>query len=130
MAAGDIIGVKLNRERPYPIRWTKRAMLRNASLPRPVAFHQLANSRRRLYVLAALIWSALVERDHAFESPEDLAEFFDTEEQQLAALKAVEEMIKEAFPEKKSPRSSDSSASGPPPSSSVASAPPPSTGGS
>lgn len=130
MAAGDIISVKLNRERPYHIRWTKRARNRNASLKRPAAFHELANPRRRFYVLTALIWAALVEKDHGFEEPEDLADFLEDPEQQVVALKAVGDMIKEAFPEKKTPPNLDSSESGPPPSSSGVSVPPPSTGGS
>lgn len=120
--------IKLTLDRPRELRWTKRAEARNASLPRPVSFGQLARGRRRLYVLCALLWAALVDREHEFAEPEDLAEFLTTEEQQVAALSAIRAMVDEAFPEKKSPPSAASSPPGPAPSSNAASAPA-STGG-
>lgn len=121
--------IRITLDRPREIRWTKRAEARNASLPRPVSFSGLARGNKRLFVLCALVWSALVERDHDFEAPEDLADFFTTEDQQVAALAAIAAMLNEAFPEKKSPPSDASSPLGPAPSSSAASAPPGSTGG-
>lgn len=116
-------------DRAREVRWTKRAEARNASLPRPVSFAGLARGRKRLYVLCAIIWSALVERDHDFESPEDLADYFAQDEQQVAALNAVKAMLDAAFPEKKSPPNAASSAPGHAPSSSADSAPAASTGG-
>lgn len=120
--------IKVQLDRPREVRWTKRAEARNASLPHPVRFAGLARGRNRLYVLCAIIWSALVDRDHEFEAPEDIAEFFSTEQQQLDGLAAITRMIEEAFPEKKSPGSADSLPTGPAPSSSAASAAP-ATGG-
>lgn len=121
--------IKVQLDRPREVRWTKRAEARNASLPRPVLFAHLARGRNRLYALCAIVWSALVDRDHEFESPEDLAEFLSNEEQQLAALRAITLMIEDAFPEKKSPVNTGSSVTGPVPSSSADSAAPASTGG-
>ena len=121
--------IRLTLDRPREVRWTKRAEARNASLPRPVSFAQLARGKKRLFVLCALVWSALVDRDHDYESPEDLAEFFTTEEQQVAALAAIRAMLDEAFPEKKSPLNDASSQPGPALLSNAASAPPPSIGG-
>ena len=121
--------IKVTLDRQREVRWTKRAEARNASLPRPVSFSGLARGKKRLFALCAIIWSALVERDHDFEAPEDLAEFFSTEEQQVAALAAISAMLTEAFPEKKSPVNVASSPTGPAPSSNVDSVPPPSTGG-
>lgn len=115
-------------DRPRPVRWTARARARNASLPRPAEFSGLARGKNRLYVLAALLWAALVERDHGFAEPEDLAEFLETTDQQIAALKIIEALIAEAFPEKKSPMSAAPSPTGPSPSSTSAS-PPASTPG-
>ena len=127
MPPADPITIQLDRKRE--IRWTKRAEARNASLPRPVRFAGLARGKNRLYVLCAIVWSALVDRDHEFEAPEDLADFFGTEEQQLAGLRAITAMVEDAFPEKKSPANESSSANGPVPSSSADSAPASSTGG-
>jgi len=110
-------------DRPRPVRWTARARARNASLPRPVEFSGLARGKNRLYVLAALLWSALVERDHGFAEPEDLAEHLETPEQQVAAFKVIEALIAEAFPEKKSPTSAAPLPTGPSPSSTSASTP-------
>lgn len=121
------ITVQLDRARA--IRWTNRAAARNASLSKPVQFSALAQRRRSLYAICAIIWAALIDRDHEFEVPEDLADFFVSEDQQLAALQAIGAMIKEAFPEKKSAPNSESSAAGPAPSSTPASGSPPSTGG-
>ncbi len=120
------ITIKLDRVRA--IRWTERAKARNASLARPVAFTALSRGKNRLYAVCALLWAALVDRDHEFESPEDLAEYLQTDDQQLAAFKAISAMLEEAFPEKKSPPSVDSSPTGPSPSS-TAGSPQASTGG-
>ena len=78
------------------MRWTARARARNASLHRPAEFSGLARGKNRLYVLAALLWASLVERDHNFAEPEDLVEFLETAEQQLAAFKVIEALIAEA----------------------------------
>lgn len=107
------ITIKLDRERPYEIKWTKRAEARNASLARPVAFSDIGKRKRSLYAMLAIVWSALVERDHGFESPEDLAEFLSEDEQQIAAIKSVGAMLTQAFPEKKTEKQNASSESGP-----------------
>lgn len=116
-------------DRPRAIRWTNRAAARNSSLPRPVLFSQMHNPRRRFYVLLALVWCALVDKDHPFEAPEDLAEYLHTDNQQVEALKAVNRMITDAFPDDKRPTVADSSATGPVPSQKGESASQPSTGG-
>lgn len=121
------ITIQLDRKRP--VRWTKRAEARNASLPRPASFVQLGNRRRGSYVLMALIWSSLVERDHEFEAPEDLAEYLSSEEQQLAALKVINALIDDAFPEKKTGGNESFSANGQTPSSNADSAPQAQAGG-
>lgn len=113
--------VKLDRSRE--VKWTMRAQARNASLPRPATFGTLQKGRNRLYALCALIWAALVERDHEFAEPEDMAEYFKTAEQQLAGLKVITAMIDQAFPQKKSEPEIASSPSGPSPSSNSDSAP-------
>lgn len=131
----DAVPILITLDRPRRVRWTNRAEARNSSLPRPASFTQLARGRNRLYALCAILWSALVDRDHPFEEPEDLAEHLGTAEQQLAAIEAVRAMLEEAYPEQKkseagvtSPGASGSgSTSGPGPSSSAA--PPAPTGG-
>lgn len=114
-------------DRPRRVRWTERAQARNSSLARPVGFTHLARGKNRLYALCALLWAALVDRDHGFEEPEDIAEYLATEDQQVAALEAIRAMIDEAYPQKKSApteTSSDtrvtSAANGPAPSSNTA----------
>jgi hypothetical protein len=104
------ITVKLDRVRA--VRWTMRAQARNASLARPVSFATLAKPRNSIYAMAAILWASLVDKDHEFEAPEDLAEYLTTEEQQLAAIKAVSAMVNEAFPEKKSPVNESLSSNG------------------
>jgi len=128
--APDEKPVTVQLDRPRPIRWTNRAKARNSSLVRPGEFTALAKPRRALYAMCAILWAALVDREHPFEAPEDLAEYLETEAQQLAALEAIGSMVKQAFPEKKSPPSSEPSAPGQPPSLTAALVPPPSTGGS
>ena len=107
----DQITIRLDRARP--VRWTQRAIARNASLARPVSFSALSNPRRRLYVLCAILWAALVERDHEMAEPEDLAEWLQTADQQSDAIKAVSAMLAEAFPEKKNPANDASLPTGP-----------------
>lgn len=111
-------------DRPRQIKWTTRAEARNSSLPRPVKFEALSKGDRRLYAVCAILWAALVDRDHEFDSPEDLAEFLGSGQQQVAALEAIRSMVKQTFPEKKSPSSSEQSTTGHSPSSTSASAPP------
>ncbi len=113
----NLAPITIQLDRPRAIRWTRRARARNASLARPVSFGGLTKGKNRLYVVCALLWAALVDRDHDFEAPEDLAEYLETDEQQIAAFKALKDMADEAFPEKKSPGSSSSSMSGPSPAS-------------
>jgi len=125
MHPANPITIVLDRKRE--VRWTKRAQARNGSLPRPVSFASLTRRKSAFYAICAIIWASLVDRDHEFEAPEDLAEILGSEEKQGEALRAITAMIDEAYPEKKS--SSTSSTSGPSPSSSVDSAPPVSTGG-
>lgn len=122
------VTVLLDRHRP--VRWSNRAAARNSSLARPGEFTALAKPKRALYAMCAILWAALVDRDHPFEAPEDLAEYLETEAQHLAALEAIGDMVKQAFPEKKSPPSSEPSAPGQPPSLTAGSVAPPSTGGS
>lgn len=115
MGPADPITIKLDRARE--VRWTNRAAARNASLTRPVQFLDLTKPNRRLYAVCAIIWATLVDSSHEFESPEDLAEFFATETQQLDALDAIKRMVDEAFPQKKSGGKKNTSDAGPAPSS-------------
>ena len=110
-------------DRPRPVRWTARAQARNASLDRPASFVALGRGKHRLFALCALIWASLTEQDHGFSEPEDLAEFFTTAEQQVAALKIISALVAEAFPEKKSPPNAAPSTNGPSPSLTSASPP-------
>lgn len=116
--------VKLDKERE--IAWTMRAQARNSSLSHPVEFTSLVKGSKRLYALCAIVWAGLVDRDHEFEAPEDIAEFLSTAEQQLEAMKSVKAMIAEAFPSKKN---ENTSSDGQKPSSSLGSEPQPSTTG-
>lgn len=104
--------IVVHLDRARNVKWTNRARARNGSLPRPATFTDLAKPHKRMYALCALVWSALVEREHQFESPEDLADYFATEDQQVAALNAIGKMVEEAFPSKNDSGASDSSTSG------------------
>lgn len=121
-----MITVKLDKDRG--VRWTERAKARNASLARPTSFGALGRGKNRLYAVCAILWAALVDKDHEFDAPEDIAEYLTTDAQQLAAFKAISDMIDEAFPEKKSALSSNSLTTGHSASSNSAS-PPASPGG-
>jgi hypothetical protein len=130
MSPGQPITILLGTPpRPFALRWTKRAEALNSSLARPQPFSAINKPKRRLGALTTILWCALVERDHGFEEPADLAEFLTTADQQVAAIKAVGLMIADAFPEKKSPPSADTSVSGPGQSSNADLVPPGSTGG-
>lgn len=121
--------ITLDRERA--IRWTKRAEARNSSLRRrAVKFTDLSASRSRFWAMCAILWSSLVGNDHEFETPEDIAEFLATEDQQLAAVKAIRALIDDAFPEKKTQPNGDSSRNGQTPLSSLESVQHASTTGS
>jgi hypothetical protein len=109
--------------RRFELRWTKRAEARNSSLPRPISWADLARRKRSYYALLAVVWAALNDRDREFEAPEDLAEFIATEDQQVAAMKAIRAMLAEAYPEKKTEPQPNTSPTGPGTSSSSASAP-------
>ena len=110
-------------DRPRPVRWTARAEARNASLTNPVTFSALGRGKRRPYALCAILWASLVERDHGFAEPEDLAEYLTTDDQQLAALKVISALVADAFPAKKSPPSAAPPPTGPSPSLTSASPP-------
>jgi hypothetical protein len=121
--------ITVTLDRPREVRWTMRAQARMASLARPVTFASVARKKNALYAVLALIWASLVDRDHEFDAPEDLAEFFKTDEQQSNAIKVLLAVAQEAFPEKKSPPNESSSSNGLDQSSKSESASPQSTSG-
>jgi hypothetical protein len=122
------VPILITLDRPRPIRWTARAEARNSSLTRPQSFGALARGKNRFGALCTIVWAALVDKDHEFEAPEDLAEYLKTGEQQVGAFKALGAMVAEAFPEKKTVPRNEPSKDGPSESSSSAS-PPASTHG-
>lgn len=89
----------------------------------------IGKRRHSLYAVSALLWAALVDKDHDFELPEDLSEYLKTEAQQTAALKAITAMLQEAYPEKKTQNIENDSKNGRDASSSSASGPQGSTTG-
>jgi len=114
-------------DQPREIKWTMRAQARNASLDRPQVIADLAKPKKRLAVMCAFLWSAIVDRVHPFTEPDDVAEYLQTQEQQLAAISAIRAMWEEAFPTQK--KSEPPSMSGPSSSSNSGSAPTASTTG-
>lgn len=113
--------VTLN-SKSHEIKWDMRAKMRNASLDKPVWFTELY-SKRGLYVLCALIWSAAVDRDEMDEypQPEDIADLLDTPEKQQEALDRVMDMAREAGLLK--PRSKNGQGEAPKPSSRTGASP-------
>lgn len=76
----DPITITLDRERA--IAWTLRARARIDSLAR-------AKKAGGYYQLCCLVWAMLVDREHPFEEPEDVAEYLKTSEQVKAIGAAV-----------------------------------------
>lgn len=65
-------------DQPREIAWTWRAYARlDGYRPR--------RKGGTFYQFCANVWAALVDRDHPFEEPEDLAAYFDTREKVQAA---------------------------------------------
>lgn len=107
--------VLVTLDKPRAIKWNARARLRNSSLEKPTDHGDLGKPRRMAYALAAHIWAGLVEEDHNFADPFALAPFLESSEQQLAAIKAVGEMLNEAYPQKKTEPASACLPNGPTP---------------
>lgn len=76
--------IRLDIDRP--IKWTMRAECRLGSLPRPPNVGDIGAKNRRtaFYALCCHIWACV----DGIERPEDIAEFLDTPEKQLAAIEA------------------------------------------
>lgn len=86
------------KDHAYELRWCDRADARLSSLERPPSFADLSHKKRSYYALCAIIWASIVERNHRFIDPEDLAEYLSTREQVATAMAAVQAMLVEAFP--------------------------------
>lgn len=114
--------VTIALDRPREIKWSQRAKARLSSLKQTVRFEDLAHERRGFYALCTFLWAALIDRDHPFDAPEDMAEFLITEAQQVAAFDAFKAIL--PSPQKKT---EDTSQPGPSPSSRSASEPATST---
>ncbi len=86
--------IRLDIDRP--LKWTMRAQCRIGALPAPPTFSDLGSRNRNtvFYALCAHVWACMdVER---FAKPEDIAEYFDTPEKQLDAIKAFYDALIEA----------------------------------
>lgn len=88
----DVFMVKLDE--PRPIRWTFGAQARLGSLARPPELSDLARPRKSYSALCAFVWASLVQKNHPFESPEDVAEFITTVDQKDAATSAFLDAFK------------------------------------
>lgn len=118
--------ILLTLDKPREVKWTLRAQMRLASLPRPPSYADLANPHRVLYAVSAFIWAALVDRSGPYADPEDVAEALDTEERGTAAYQAIVAMLMAAgiiAAKKKAGSMTPPAGAGRGPSSSSASAP-------
>lgn len=88
------IMVTLDRERP--VRWSHRALSRLQRVTPPVDFSDLSNPLKALGALHAFIWAALVDRNHRFAYPEDLAEYI-TPDNAVAAMEVLAAMFEGEF---------------------------------
>lgn len=111
-------------DKPREVRWTKIAQARLARIDYSFsqAIRDLGSRRKFLYALCALHWSALVDLDHPWTHPEELAEHFDTDQKIDRALNAIDEILTEAglikVSKKNESPAPDTSQPGPQPSSS------------
>lgn len=86
-------------DKPYEVKWTRRAQARLESLERPPSFTDLGRkSKKPFYALCAFVWASLVERAHRFDTPEDVADYLDTPDKVASATRAIGEAITESFP--------------------------------
>lgn len=92
-------------DRPRAIAWTLAAQARLDSLPR---FARAGG----FYQLCALVWAMLVDRDHPFEEPEDLAQHLAQRATAHAAGQAILQAQRAATDREKNAGSSTPSPSG------------------
>lgn len=91
----------LQLDKPRTLKWAARARMRMASLDKPAEPRELGNPKKLAYALAAHVWAALTDDDAPFADPFALAPYLESTEQQIAALKAIGEILEEAYPTKK-----------------------------
>ena len=83
-------------DEPRPIKWTFGAQARLGSLPRPPELSDLAKPRKSYSALCSFLWASLTQRNHPFDSPEDLAERITTIEQRDKAMRVFLDAFKSA----------------------------------
>ncbi len=90
--------VLITLDKPRALRWQGSSDALASSIDYTV--HRLgaeiAKPRKSLYAICVFIWAGLVDRDHPYERPTDIANALQTDEQQAAALKAIRAMLLEA----------------------------------
>jgi hypothetical protein len=84
----------------YPLAWTKRseAILSRHGFDIGTLFDALGNPRKALYALCLGVHAAL-RPEHAPGEPEEVAEWLVAEGSQVAAMKALVDVIKHARPD-------------------------------
>lgn len=92
----------------YELRWCDRAEAKLSSLDRPPTFSDLSHKKRSYYALCSIVWASIVEKNHRFIDPEDLAEYLSTREQVAAAMSAVQAMLVECYPPDEDAKKKDS----------------------
>lgn len=107
------IMVTLDRERP--VRWSHRALSRLQRVTPPVGFEDLSHPQKALGALHAFIWAALIDKNHRFAYPEDLAEYI-TPERAMEAMEVLARLFEGEF--EPAEKKTDSATGGPSPSSS------------
>jgi hypothetical protein len=119
--AGEI---KVSLDKPRAIRWTHRAEFTLGSITRPPTYTDLAHSNphRAFYALCVFVWAALVEQEHPFAAPSDLAPHLESVESQQKAFAALVQALRDAgvLEQKKTPETASGFEAGPSPSSSSA----------
>ena len=102
-------------DKPREIKWTPEAEYRASELG--CSLRDLQDKKRFFAFLCKIVFAALVDESHGFNSPADLAKFLATDEQKLAAIEAVREMVDSNSLQKKSQSNESSLNSGQTPSS-------------
>lgn len=87
--------LKLDTDRP--LKWTMRTDFKLGGLSNPPSLSDIGskNGRKAFHALCCHVWACLQDGGR-FESPEDIAEYLGTTEQQLAAMEALTACLHDA----------------------------------
>lgn len=111
----------ISLDRLRRIRWTRTAEARLSLQGKELTgiLSEMSDRSRVLYSVCLIIWASLVDLEHPWKHPEELAEFLPNEETQHQAIVAIREILTEAGvlqePKKKESSESASSSDGPKP---------------